>query len=154
TRRSAALVVALAALLLIGLSAGIWYWATTLRPGANPPPSTEVEGEPSPAEGGNASSSLVRTLTWHSGMVNSIAFSADGTVLASGSDDKTARLWNTKTGAVRQIITGHNGVVSSVALTSDGLLLATGSQDKTIKLWNAQTGSLIRTFSGHSRKVF
>ncbi|MCZ8249830.1 hypothetical protein [Microcystis sp. LE19-195.1E] len=93
------------------------------------------------------------TLEGHNSNVNSVSFSSDGKTLATGSDDKTIKLWNVQTGQEIRTLTGHNGIVNSVSFSSDGKTLATGSDDKTIKLWNVQTGKEIRTLSGHNRGV-
>ncbi len=77
----------------------------------------------------------IRTLTEHQRSVWSVAISADGQTLASGSGDSTIKLWNLKTGGLLRTLTGHEGSVSSVAISADGQMLASGSGDNTIKLW-------------------
>jgi WD40 repeat protein len=61
--------------------------------------------------------------------------SPDGQMLASGSEDKTIKLWNLKTGDLLCTLTGHEGSVRSVAISPDGQTLASGSHDNSIKLW-------------------
>ncbi|AFY44597.1 protein kinase [Nostoc sp. PCC 7107] len=95
----------------------------------------------------------ILTLTGHSSSVNSVAISSDGQILASGSDDKTIKLWSVTTGSEIRTLSGHSSSVNSVAISSDGQILASGSDDKTIKLWSVTTGSEIRTLSGHSSSV-
>ncbi len=56
-----------------------------------------------------------------------MAISPDGSILASGSDDKTIRLWNIGTGQAISTLTGHSRSVKPVAFTPDGTILATGS---------------------------
>jgi WD40 repeat protein len=73
--------------------------------------------------------------------------------LASGSWDKTVKLWDAKTGAVVQTLTGHTDFVTSVAFSPDGTRLASGSHDNTVKLWDATTGAVIQTLTGHTGEV-
>jgi WD40 repeat protein len=82
-----------------------------------------------------------------------VAFSADGRLLASGSDDKTIKLWDPSTGALKHTLEGYSSLVWSVAFSADGRLLASGSFDKTIKLWDPNTGALNHTLEGHSELV-
>jgi WD40 repeat protein len=64
-----------------------------------------------------------------------VAFSPDGTLLATASEDKTARLWDTATGRQVSTLTGHTGSVRAVAFSPDGTLLATASNDSTARIW-------------------
>ncbi|WP_407885597.1 WD40 repeat domain-containing protein, partial [Scytonema sp. NUACC26] len=67
--------------------------------------------------------------------VSSVVFSPDGERLATASDDKTARVWDAKTGKPLQTLTGHESSVSSVVFSPDGERLATASDDKTARVW-------------------
>ncbi|KJY15797.1 hypothetical protein VR46_45545, partial [Streptomyces sp. NRRL S-444] len=62
----------------------------------------------------------------HGGVVRSVSFSADGLTLATGSDDRTVRLWDAKNGALRTVLPGHTGAVRSVAFGGDGVLASGG----------------------------
>jgi WD40 repeat protein len=76
-----------------------------------------------------------RTLTGHTSIVWSVALSADGQTLVSGSGDSTIKVWNLSSGKEVRTLTGHTGYVWSVALSADGQTLVSGSDDKTIKVW-------------------
>ena len=78
-----------------------------------------------------------------------LEFSPDGTKLASGSQDKTVRLWDTDTNEELAILQKHTGWINALAFSSDGKRLASGSTDKTVNLWDTDTGELIRTLTGH-----
>jgi serine/threonine protein kinase len=67
------------------------------------------------------------TLVGHTEKVNSVAFSPDSKRVASGSGDRTLRVWDVQTGAVRLTLKGHTGAVCSVAFSPDGKRLASAS---------------------------
>jgi hypothetical protein len=75
-------------------------------------------------------------LQGHKGSVNSVSYSPDGKTLASGSFDKTVKLWEVETGKLLQTLKGHEGFVNSVSYSPDGKTLASGSWDNTVKIWD------------------
>jgi WD40 repeat protein len=87
--------------------------------------------------------------------IASVAFSPDGTRIVSGSEDKTLRLWDAKTGEpIGAPLTGHEDRVSSVAFSPDGTRIASGSVDHTLRLWDAKTGEPIGApLAGHEGYV-
>lgn len=85
----------------------------------------------------------------HADWVNSVAFSPDGQMALSGSDDTTMRLWDVTTGEVIHVYEGHTGAVNSVAFSPDGQMALSGSTDRSLILWDVATGAIIRRFAGH-----
>jgi WD40 repeat protein len=93
------------------------------------------------------------TLHDHTNGVRSVAFSPNGRILASGSDDQTIRLWDVRDGTCQKVLQGHTDRVCSVQFSpvdvslpsSANPLLVSGSQDETIKLWNPTTGDCLKT---------
>ena len=75
------------------------------------------------------------TFKGHEGSVDTVAFSGDGQLLASGSADHTVKLWGVAKGQEVATLKGHTDKVSSVAFSGDGKLLASASADGTVKLW-------------------
>ncbi|TRU90123.1 MAG: protein kinase [Microcystis novacekii Mn_MB_F_20050700_S1D] len=96
---------------------------------------------------------LDKTLTGHSDSVRSVVYSPDGRYLASGSVDKTIKIWEVATGKQLRTLTGHSDSVRSVVYSPDGRYLASGSWDDTIKIWEVATGKQLRTLTGHSDSV-
>jgi dipeptidyl aminopeptidase/acylaminoacyl peptidase len=81
----------------------------------------------------------LRMLTGHTDTVNGVAFSSDGTRLASASNDRTIRLWDVETGIQQTTINTEN-MILSVAFSPDGKTLASGAWGDYVKLWDVQTG--------------
>ena len=119
---------------------------------------------------------LIKTLTGHTSVVNSVVFSPDGNTIASGSGHwggyegkasvgKEVRLWNVHTGELIKTLTGHEDVVSSVVFSPDGNLivsgdwydwdgyLSSGTWSGEIRVWNAHTGEHLKTLKGHTGGV-
>ncbi len=93
-------------------------------------------------------------LKGHTGWVRTACFSPDGARLASASDDRTARVWDTRTGRELLVVRGHTSAVYAVGFSPDGTRLATGSEDRTARVWDARTGQELLTLTGHAEKVY
>eukprot|EP00505_MAST-04D_sp_SCG-Rhode-Island_P006977 Stramenopile-MAST_4_protein_6977 len=85
------------------------------------------------------SGECVTTLEGHSSYVNSVSFSPDGKHVASGSLDKTVKVWSVESGECVTTLEGHSSVVESVSFSPDGKHVASGSDDKTVKVWSVES---------------
>ena len=110
-----------------------------------------------------------KVLKGHTDRVNSVAFNNGkddpnpGTMIVSGSDDKTIRVWNVDTGECILTLKGHTGTVESVGFNHDGTKIVSGSKkrDPTIRVWNVDAksdnykyGECILTLKGHTYDVW
>jgi WD40 repeat protein len=102
-----------------------------------------------------ANGKLTRTFSTIGGFA--IAFSPDGTLLATGDGDKI-QLWSADDGALVRTMTGHTDLVGTIAFSPDGRFLASGSgssqstrgpQDTSVRIWRLQDGRQLASHSGH-----
>src|SRR5919199_1986970 len=106
----------------------------------------------------------LRVLQGHTSWVSSVAFSpvsnavatkgTSDSLLASGSEDQSVRLWETRTNLCLKTLQGHSNGVWSVAFSPQGTTLASGSQDGVIRFWNSQTGQYLSGLQGHNSWVW
>jgi WD40 repeat protein/serine/threonine protein kinase len=92
-------------------------------------------------------------LEGHEGPVVALAYSPDGTRLATASQDQTARVWDPTTGNLIHTLRGHAGYIHSLTYSPDGSRLVTASEDQTARVWDPDTGNLITTLQGHEGGV-
>ncbi|MBD2176014.1 protein kinase [Pseudanabaena sp. FACHB-1998] len=96
-------------------------------------------------------------LTGHTGWVRAVAFFPNGFSFASGSYDRTLRLWNVRDNQSFGTLSNHLGSISginSIAVHPNGNTFATACIDKSIKLWNFRSGQPVRNLDGHNGQVY
>lgn len=85
------------------------------------------------------SPALLQVLEGHTEKVTCVAFTtSDSLFLASGSDDKSVRLWNVRTGLPVSVFTGHFSAVTCVCFSQDDQILLSGGQDMKIRPWTVR----------------
>ncbi|MGB5960137.1 MAG: serine/threonine-protein kinase [Coleofasciculaceae cyanobacterium] len=93
-------------------------------------------------------------LRGHSNYVNSVAISPDGETIVSGSYGHTIKIWNLKTGDLKDTLFGHTDRIHDIAISLDGQTIVSASHDSKIKIWNLKTGYLKKTLCSNSGSVF
>ena len=93
------------------------------------------------------------SLSGHVDTILSLAFSSDGTLLASGSEDKTVKLWDVQTGGVIRTFSDHTSAVLAVSVSPDRATIASGTEDGTVRLWEVRTGRCRPTVLCHDSRV-
>src|SRR5262249_40792515 len=88
----------------------------------------------------------LRTLKAHTDDVRGVAFSPDGTRLATASADKTVKVWEVSTGRLSGNLIGHRSIVDTVTFSSDGTRLASADLDGTVKVWKVSHNHELHTF--------
>lgn len=93
-------------------------------------------------------------LVGHTGGLTDASFSRDGRRLVTASEDRTARVWDTRTGRLLALLNGHSGSVLSATFSPDGQRILTASNDGTAGIWNADSGMLLFLLKGHEMPVW
>ena len=114
---------------------------------SRPSPTTPSSSDKLPERGIDAELIVQRA---HADIIEAIAISPDGKLVASASRDRRVILWELGTGRAIVTLEGHKGNATAVAFSADGRLLASagGFEDGTIKLWDPATGKLVRELHG------
>lgn len=87
------------------------------------------------------------------GKPRAVAFSSDGALVVTGSDDRGVRVWDAATGALLQTFKEHTGEVTSVAFSPNGKMLASGAKDSTVRVWDLTKNVILRVFTEHTNDV-
>ncbi len=78
----------------------------------------------------------------HTDKIESLSFSLDGKLLASGSRDRAIKIWDIASGKQTHTVSGHTGWISDIKWSNDGKLIISGSSDKTVKMWDSEQKDL------------
>lgn len=73
--------------------------------------------------------------------------------VATGSSDKTVRLWDVQTGECVRIFIGHHGGIQCLAFSRDGKYCASAGEDKQIMIWDIASGKVVNTLKGHTDDI-
>lgn len=93
------------------------------------------------------------TLHGHTEAIRGVAYSPDGTQIVSCGDDRTARVWDSRTGVLNRVLRDDAGAFLSVAFSSDGKQIFTGHSDGAVRLWDARTGADVRRFQASQDRI-
>lgn len=103
-----------------------------------------------------ATRSIKNVFQGHEQDIYSLDFAGNGRYIASGSGDKTVRLWDVLDGKLVYTLSIEDGV-TTVAMSPDGHYVAAGSLDKSVRVWDTTTGYLVERLEnpdGHKDSVY
>jgi len=82
-----------------------------------------------------------------------VQFHPNSNYIATGSSDRSVRLWDCVTGNCVRLMTGHKGTVSALCFSIDGRFIASGGADKKVLIWDLAHGHLLAELTGHVMTV-
>jgi len=100
------------------------------------------------------SKTSIARMTGHQALINHVQFSPNGRYIASGSFDKSIKLWNGVDGKFIAALRGHVNSVYQISWSADSRLLVSGSSDSTLKVWDSKTRKLLFDLPGHADEVY
>ena len=92
-------------------------------------------------------------LTGHAKEVNYACFFNNGKKILSCSNDKSIRIWDTKTGTLDKVLKGHESDINIALITKNEKKIISASKDKTAIIWDVQTGNIIHVLNGHENEI-
>jgi len=101
-----------------------------------------------------AHSRIQKTFAAHQGQVWAMAYSPDGTRLATSGSDKKVRIWDTVSYENLLTLQAEDADLTNITFNPNGKQLATASKDGSTKIWDAATGQLVFELKGHTKPVY
>ncbi|KAI0461545.1 pre-mRNA-splicing factor prp46 [Komagataella kurtzmanii] len=97
---------------------------------------------------------LMRVIVGHTGWVRSVAVEPENKWFATGSADRTIKVWDLVSGKLKLTLTGHIMAVRGLVISDRHPYLFSGSEDKTVKCWDLEKNQIIRDYHGHLSSVY
>jgi WD40 repeat protein len=94
-----------------------------------------------------------RSLEGHTDEVRALTFLSDGRTLASGSADRTVRIWDAKAGKCLHVLAEHRGAINCLAVSPDGKQLVSGGKDGLPLLWRLTANPVAIALDGHEAAI-
>lgn len=93
-------------------------------------------------------------LPWLTLIFQCVQWHANCNYIATGSSDKTVRLWDVQSGECVRIFIGHRSMILSLAMSPDGRYMASGDEDGTIMMWDLASGRCVSPLVGHGSCIW
>lgn len=95
-----------------------------------------------------------RVISGHLGWVRCVAFDASNAWFATGSADRTVKIWDSATGRLKLTLTGHVSTVRGISISGRHPYMFTVGEDKMVKCWDLEQNKVIRNYHGHLSGVY
>ena len=97
---------------------------------------------------------LARVISGHQGWVRALAVEPGNEWFASGAADRTIKVWDVASGALKVTLTGHINTVRALAISTRHPYMFSGGEDKMVKCWDLETNKVVRAYDGHLSGVY